>query len=65
MTRRDQQFRAIELAIVPRAPRMPSDLAILASSATLAFCPAPGAARRARADHLACLISDTLVAAGV
>jgi hypothetical protein len=60
-----QRNRAIELAIVPRAPRLPTDRALLHGSAVLAFCPVPGAARRARADHIACLISETLVAAGV
>jgi hypothetical protein len=60
-----QRNRAIELAIIPRAGKLPADLALLETAATLAFCPAPGAARRARADHLAVLISETLVAAGV
>jgi hypothetical protein len=60
-----QRDRAIELAIVPRAPRLPADSALLHGAATLAFCPVPGASRRARADYIACLISETLVAAGV
>lgn len=59
-----QRNRAIELAIIPRAPKMPADAALLMSAAALAFCPAPGAARRARADHIATLIDATLVAAG-
>jgi hypothetical protein len=59
-----QRNRAIELAIIPRAPRLPSNLDLLVSAADLAFCPAPGAARRARVDHIACMIDASLVAAG-
>jgi hypothetical protein len=64
MTYSAQQYRAIELAIVPRAARLPVDIAALQSIATLSFCPVRGAERRVRADHLATLIDATLVEAG-
>lgn len=55
---------AIELAIIPRAARLPADAALLMSVASLSFCPVRGAERRARVDHLACLIDGSLVEAG-
>lgn len=51
------------LGIVPRAARVPSDMAELATAATLAFCPVRGASRRAREDHIAGLISSSLAMA--
>lgn len=54
--------RAIELAIIPRAAKLPVDLAALDAIATLSFCPVRGAERRARVDHLACLIDAAIVA---
>lgn len=60
-----QRDRAIELAIVPRAGRLPADAAQLYAAATLEWCPVRSVARRVRADYIATLISDTLVAAGV
>lgn len=58
------QYRAIELAIIPRAGKTPSDFLSLDSAATLSFCPVKGASRRARVDHIACLIDAALVEAG-
>lgn len=52
----------IELGLVTKAPKVPSDIGMLMSVATLSFCPVKGAERRARVDHLAVLISETLVA---
>jgi hypothetical protein len=56
---------AIEHVIVSRAARLPSDIALLASIATLSFCPVHSVQNRAAADHIAILISDTLVEAGI
>lgn len=56
--------RAIELAIIPRAGRLPSDLALLDSVASLEFCPVKSVSRRVRADYIATLIDSTLVDAG-
>jgi hypothetical protein len=54
------QQQAVALGIVPRAGRLPSDLAMLETAATLAFCPALRPARRARAEHISSLIADAL-----
>lgn len=56
---------AIEHVIVARPGRLPSDLLILTTSATLEFCPHAGVSRRARADYLAVLIDSALVEAGI
>ena len=58
------QYRAIELAIIPRAGRLPSDIDALMTSAILGWCPVQSVAKRAQADHLAVLIDETLVEAG-
>jgi hypothetical protein len=60
-----QRNRAIELAIVPRAPRIPAGFDMLHASAVLATLPGVAGAARLRADHIACLISETLVEAGL
>lgn len=57
------QFRAIELAIIPRSPKLPSDISFLSTVADLSFCPVKSVERRVRADYIAILISETLVAA--
>ena len=60
------QYRAIELAIIPRAAKLPSNLDGLLASAAFSFgCPVKSVERRMRADHIACLISEALVEAGV
>jgi hypothetical protein len=51
--------------IVPRAPRIPADIDALLSSAVLGWCPVQSVAKRVQADHLAVLISETLVEAGL
>lgn len=57
-----QTFRAIELAIIPRAAKLPADIDMLRTVAGLSFCPVKSVERRVRADYIATLISDTLVA---
>lgn len=59
------QFRAIELAIIPRAGRLPQDIALIDSLATLSFCPVRSVQRRVASDSIAKMISDVLVEAGV
>lgn len=58
------QLRMIELGLVTKAPRLPSDIALLDSVASLEFCPVKSVSRRVRADYIACLIDSTLVEAG-
>ena len=55
--------QAIEFCILPRDPKVPAGFEMLSAVAHLSFCPVKGAERRARVDHLAVLISETLVAA--
>jgi len=55
--------RAIKLAIVPRAPRLPVDAEMLATRAALEFCPCAPVSRRSRADYIARLISDAIMMA--
>jgi hypothetical protein len=56
---------AIENAIMPRDPKVPAGFEMLASVASLSFCPVKSAERRERGDHIARLISETLVSVGV
>ncbi len=56
---------AVEHVIVPRAGKLPSNPEMLLAGAILSWCPVKSVARRAQADHIACLISETLVEAGV
>jgi hypothetical protein len=58
------QYQLIANGIIPRAGKLPTDMAALESAAVLSFCPVKNASRRARVDHIACLIDATLVAAG-
>lgn len=55
---------ALKNVIVARPGRLPSDLLILATAATLEFCPVSSVSRRARVDYLAVLIDSALVDAG-
>ena len=55
-----QHKQALYLGIVPRAPRLPTDIDALLSSAVLAFTPAPRTAAAQRADHISALIADAL-----
>lgn len=55
------QYRLIELVILPRAARLPSDIGLLSSVAEMSFCPVKSVERRVRADYLAVLISDAIV----
>lgn len=59
------KVHAIANAVMPRTARIPSDFALLDSVASLSFCPVKSAERRERGDHIARLISETLVSAGV
>ena len=62
----ESQYKALEIGIVPRAGKLPSDLVGLTCATTFSFgCPVKSVDRRMRADHIACLISEALVEAGV
>jgi hypothetical protein len=52
---------AIEHVIVCRSPRLPSDIALIDSIASLSFCPVASVERRERADHISRLIDSTIV----
>jgi hypothetical protein len=56
---------AIEHVIVARAGRLPADIDLIASIATLSFNPAIKMERLNRMDHIMSLISETLVEAGI
>lgn len=55
---------ALFLGIVPRAARVPSDLAALTSVAALSYCPVGSAERRDRSARIATMIASTLATAG-
>lgn len=55
---------AIAHVIVARPARIPSDIALIDSLASLSFNPAYRIERLNRMDHIACLISEALVEAG-
>lgn len=59
-----QRNVALAHAIVPRAPRLPTDMATLHGAAVLAWCPVRSVARQAQADYIATLISETLASKG-
>jgi hypothetical protein len=48
------------LKVLLAAPKLPRDIEILSTVASLSFCPVKGAERRAREDHIASLISSAL-----
>lgn len=58
------QYRAIELAIIPRAGKVPG-LELLAAATLGAQCPVKSVERRMRADHIANLIADSLLDVGL
>jgi hypothetical protein len=55
---------AIVNAVMPRDPKVPAGFDMLSAVATLSFCPVQSVSRRARVDHIACLIDAALVEAG-
>lgn len=57
---RQQRNIAIKNALVPRAPRLPADITLMAATAQLTTCPVKSADRRTREDHIADLIAEAL-----
>lgn len=52
----------IELGLVTKAPRLPSDIEVLMSVAANTFCPVKSVEDRCFADRIAIMISETLEA---